>query len=205
MLKQLFTGFLSFIFATVVYCCNCENTLPQLSREETEKYDLIFTGFVNNIHEQNNEWYAEFVVEQPFKGLIPRDIKILYDGTTSCQMHFLKGDQWLIYAKMDSVKRKWTVNYCERSRKFPEPDEEDQYTIYSGKTLDEELSFLAKNYNTGQIVGEDTLTMIEKENKIVVDSQRNMNYGSPRQKIILLICSLAGMIIVYLIIKKFVK
>lgn len=205
MLKQLFTGFLSFIFATVVYCCNCENTLPPLSREETEKYDLIFTGFVNNIHEQNNEWYAEFVVEQPFKGLIPRDIKILYDGTTSCQMHFLKGDQWLIYAKMDSVKRKWTVNYCERSRKFPEPDEEDQYTIYSGKTLDEELSFLAKNYNTGQIVGEDTLTMIEKENKIVVDSQRNMNYGSPRQKIILLICSLAGMIIVYLIIKKFVK
>lgn len=205
MLKQLLTGFIAFLFITAVYCCNCETNLPPLSREETDPYDLIFTGYVNNVHEQNNEWYAEFVVEQPFKGLIPRDIKILYDGTTSCQMHFLKGDQWLIYAKMDAVKKKWTVNYCERSRKFPEPDEEDQYTIYSGKTLDEELAFLSKNYNTGQIVGEDTLTMIEKENKIVVDSQRDMNYGSPRQKIILLICSLAGMIIVYLIIKKFVK
>lgn len=205
MLKVIIGLVITLSFGIMGYACNCETTLAPISKTETDKYALIFTGYVNDIHEQNKEWYAEFVVDRPFKGLIPRDIKILYDGTTSCQMHFLKGDQWLIYAKMDSVKRKWTVNYCERSRKFPEPDEEDQYTIYSGKTLDEELSFLAKNYNTGQIVGEDTLTMIEKENKIVVDSQRNMNYGSPRQKIILLICSLAGMIIVYLIIKKFVK
>jgi hypothetical protein len=189
--------------------CNCETTLPEISREETEQYSLIFTGYVKNLYvlrdKPATEYYAEFVVNKPFKGLVPRDIKIFYDGSTSCQMHFLPGDEWLLYVKKDSVDKKWTVNYCERSRRYAEPGEEDQYTIYSGMTLEEELKFLETNYASGQVVGEDTLTMIEEEDKIVIDSRRDVNYGTPRQKIILLACSLLGMIIIYFIIRKFVK
>jgi len=72
-------------------------------------------------------------------------------------------------------------------------------------TIDEEIRFLAKTYSSGQTVGEDTLTMIEEDKKIVVDVNRQQNLGTPKEKLILLICSLTGMIIIYLIIKKFVK
>ncbi len=203
---------LTFLFVytcTSIYPCNCETSLPKISREETETYTLIFTGYVKKLYvvekESGKEFFAEFVVSQPFKGLVPRDIKIAYDGITSCQMRFLPGDEWLLYVKKDSVNKKWWVNYCERSRRYAEPGEEDEYTVYSGMTLDEELRFLGKNYASGQIVGEDTLTMIEEENKIVIDSRRDVHYGTPREKIILLICSLAAMIIIYWIIKRFVK
>ena len=187
------------------YSCNCETNLPKISREETDPYTVVFSGYIKKLHHQGNDNYAEFVVSTPYKGLVPRDIKISYDALTSCKMPFFPGDQWLIYAKKDTVNKKWLVNFCERSRKFPEGDEMDDYTIYSGITLEEELKFLELNYTSGQIVGQDTLTMIIEQKKIVIDSSRDMNYGTPREKIILLICSLAAMIIIYLIIKKFVK
>ena len=206
MLKKIF-GFLVIGFLTLNYvlACNCETNLPKISREQTDQYDLIFSGYIKRIIHQPNEDYAEFVVGVPYKGLIPRDIKIGYDNATSCKMPFFPGDEWLIYAKKDSINKKWLVNYCERSRKFPGGDEMDDYTIYSGVTLNEELAFLEMSYNNGQIVGEDTLTMIQEDKKIVIDARRDDNYGTPREKIILLACSLAGMIIIYLIIKRFVR
>ncbi len=206
MLKKIGVLLLAFCFTHVlIFSCNCETTLAKISKEETDQYAVIFTGYIKKLIHQDQDNYAEFVVNTPFKGLVPRDIKISYDALSSCKMPFFPGDEWLIYAKKDSVNKKWMVNYCERSRKFPEGDETDDYTVYSGITLQEELKFLSQNYSTGQTVGEDTLTMIQEDNKIVIDSRRDDNYGSPRQKIILLICSLAGMIIIYLIIKRFVK
>jgi hypothetical protein len=189
----------------LAFSCNCETMLPKISKEETDVYTVIFTGYIKKLIHQDADNYAEFVVNVPYKGLVPRNIKIYYDGTTSCKMPFFPGDEWLIYAKKDSIQKKWTVNYCERSRKFPEGDEMDDYTVYSGMPLEEELQFLDKHYSSGQTVGEDTLSMLEEDNKIIIDSRRDDNYGTPRQKIILLICSLAGMIVIYLVIKKFVK
>ncbi len=206
MLNRIFL-LLVLLFSAVsfVYPCNCETTLPKISKEQTDAYTIVFSGYIKRLIHQGADNYAEFVVEKPYKGLVPRDIKISYDAVTSCKMPFFPDDQWLIYAKLDSVNKKWMANFCERSRKFPEPDETDEYTIYSGITLTEELKFLELNYSSGQIVGQDTLTMIQEEKKIVIDSRREQDYGTPRQKLILLICSLAGMIIIYFIIRKFLK
>lgn len=206
MLNKSIISFLAFFLAiSSVLPCNCPTTLPKISKEETDGYTVIFSGFIKKIYHLEDGDYAEFVVNNPYKGLVPRDIKIAYDNNTSCKMPFYEGDEWLIYSKKDSVNKKWTVNFCDRSRKFPEGDETDEYIIYSGMTLDEEIKFLSKTYSGGQMVGEDTLTMIEDEKKIVIDAARPQNFGTPREKLILLICSLAGMIIIYLIIKKFVK
>ena len=205
MLKK--TGICAFVlYLTMVmaHACTCD-PLPKITRDQTDVYTVVFSGYIKQLIHQPDEDYAEFVVRNPYKGLVPRDIKIAYDNRTSCKMPFFPGDEWLIYAKKDSLHKKWRVNSCERSRKFPEGDETDDYTVYSGITLDEELKFLALNYSNGQIVGEDTLTMIQEEKKIVIDARRDDNYGTPRQKIILLICSLAGMIIIYFIIRRFVK
>ena len=185
--------------------CNCKDQLKKISKEQTDQYNVVFHGYIKQLIHQDTDDYAEFVVSTPYKGLVPRDIKIYYDSRTSCQMPFFPGDEWLIYAKKDSANKRWTVNYCERSRKYPEGDEMDNYTVYSGNTLQEELDFLEINYSNGQIVGEDTLTQIEEKDIKVIDARREDNYGTPKQKIILLICSLAGMIIVYLIIRKFLK
>jgi hypothetical protein len=205
MLRRYFLSAILFLYGAVVFPCNCVTTLPKISKEETDQYTVIFSGFIKKLIHQPDGDYAEFVVNTPYKGLVPRDIKISYDNITSCKMPFFPGDEWLIYSKKDSVNKKWLVNFCERSRKFPEGDETDEYTVYSGMTIEEELRFLGKNYSTGQTVGEDTLTMIQEEKKIVIEVERDQNFGTPRQKLILLICSLAGMIIIYLIIKRFVK
>jgi len=205
MLREFFSSVTFIFFGSLIFPCNCETILPKISKEETDQYTVIFSGFIKKIIHQPDGDFAEFVVNVPYKGLIPRDIKISYDNSTSCKMEFFPGDEWLIYSKKDSVNKKWTVNFCDRSRKYPEGDETDNYTIYSGMTIDEEIRFLAKTYSSGQTVGEDTLTMIEEDKKIVVDVNRQQNLGTPKEKLILLICSLTGMIIIYLIIKKFVK
>src|SRR5688572_22690124 len=205
MLRWILIGMLCATTNLVSFACNCETTLPKISKEETDKYNLIFTGYIKRLVHQSNGDFAEFTVDIPYKGLVPRDIKISYDALTSCKMPFYEGDQWLIYAKKDSVTKRWRVDFCERNRKFPEGDETDEYTVYSGMTLQEELNFLAMNYSTGQVVGQDTITMIEEEKKIVIDARREMDHGTPRQRIILLICSLAGMIIIYFIIRKLLK
>jgi hypothetical protein len=192
-----FTGFAQ----EFAQACNCKNQLKEISKEQTDQYDVVFHGYIKQLIHQDKEDYAEFVVSTPYKGLVPRDIKIFYDSRTSCQMPFFPGDEWLIYAKKDSAHKRWTVDYCERSRKFPEGDDMDYYTVYSGNTLQEELDFLEINYSNGQIVGEDTLTMIEEKDIKVIDAHRADNYGTPREKIILLICSLAGMIVIYFIMR----
>jgi hypothetical protein len=206
MLKKIGIGIIVWhLTGMVAYACNCETTLSKISKTEADQYTVIFSGYIKRLIHQPEDDYAEFVVRTPYKGLVPRDIKISYDAKTSCKMPFFPGDEWLIYAKKDSLNKKWMVNSCERNRKFPEGDEVDDYTVYSGITLDEELKFLELNYSSGQVVGDDTLSMIVEENKVVIDSRRDDNYGTPREKIILLICSLAGMIIIYLVIKRFVK
>lgn len=182
--------------------CNCKDQLPKISKAQTDEYDIVFHGYIKKLIHQTVDDYAEFVVSTPYKGLVPRDVKIFYDARTSCQMPFFPGDEWLIYAQKDSANKRWKVDYCERSRKFPEGDELDEYTVFTGNTLQEELSFLDKNYSNGQIVGEDTLTQIEEKNITVIDAHRHDNYGTPREKIILLICSLAGMIVIYLVMRK---
>lgn len=203
--KTCFAIVLFYFSNTLIFSCNCITNLPKISKEQTDAYTVIFSGYIKRLINQQNENYAEFVVAKPYKGLVPRDIKISYDAVTSCQMPFIEGDQWLIYAKKDTIHKKWMVNYCERSRKFPEGDEEDEYTVFSGITLQEELRFLEINYSSGQIVGEDTLTMITEQKKIIIDARRDDNYGTPQQKFILLICSFAGMILIYFIIRKFLK
>jgi len=205
MLRWIFTLLICLLVNVGSFACNCETNLPKISKEETDKYSLIFTGYIRRLIHQENGDFAEFTVDIPYKGLVPRDIKVSYDNVTSCKMPFYEGDQWLIYARRDSITKIWSVNYCERNRKFPEGDEIDNYTVYSGITLKEELNFLARNYSTGQVVGQDTITMIEDEKKIVIDARRDMDHGTPRQRIILLICSLAGMIIIYFIIRRFLK
>ena len=205
MLRRYFLLALLFLYGSALFPCNCTTTLPKISKKETDQYTVIFSGFIKKLIHQADGDFAEFVVNTPYKGLVPRDIKISYDNVTSCKMPFFPGDEWLIYSKKDSVNKKWLVNFCDRSRKFPEGDETDEYTVYSGMTLDEEIRFLSKTYSSGQTVGEDTLTMIQEEKKIVIEAERDQNFGTPREKLILLICSLAGMIIIYLIIKKFVK
>lgn len=205
MLKRSLFTFLFFGVYILAYPCNCEVKLDGISKSETDQYTVIFTGYVKRIHQVDGDDIAEFVVDQPYKGLVPRDIKISYDARTSCQMHFLPGDQWLIYAKKDTINKKWLVHYCERSRRFPEPGETDEYTTYTGITLEEELSFLGKNYSSGQIVGTDTLTMIEEQDLQVVEMDRRLKHANPIQMIILLACSFAGMIVIYYIIRRFLK
>src|SRR5688572_1064345 len=183
------------------HACNCKDPLKKISKDQTDQYDVVFHGYIKKLIHQDSADFAEFVVSTPYKGLVPRDIKISYDAKTSCQMPFFPGDEWLIYAKKDSLNKQWKVEYCERSRKFPEGDEMDNYTVFSGNTLQQELDFLEMNYSNGQIVGEDTLTMIDEKNITVIDAHRADNYGTPRQKIILLICSLAGMILIYAVMR----
>jgi len=207
MLKKYIIGVFLILQSCVnlIAGCNCETMLDPISKPETDKYSVIFTGYIKKLYHQENGDFAEFVVSNPYKGLVPRNIHIAYDNVTSCKMPFFPGDEWLIYAKKDSVNKKWTVNYCERSRKFPEGDETDDYTVYSGITIDEEIYFLSKTYPSGQVVGEDTLTMIEEDKRVVVNVERDQNFGTPKQKLILLICSLGGMILIYWIIRKFLK
>lgn len=184
--------------------CNCPNFLPKLTKEETDKYEIIFKGKITDIQDENNKFSAKFKILEPLKGLIPDGIVISYDGLTSCAMPFDVNDTWLIYANKDSITHSyWTVNFCDRSRKFlNESDTIDMYTVYSGITMKEEYEFIRSNYPTGQVLSADSINMIEQKDLTVIDARRDLNHASPTMKFVLIGVSIVVLVAIYLLLKK---
>jgi hypothetical protein len=85
----------------------------------------------------------------------------------------------------------------------PLSSENDEYTIYTQMTWEEEILFLEKNFPKKDFSTREVVK--EADNKKVIDATRPLEHATNREKIILVLVSFVGMLIIYFIVKKVLK
>lgn len=184
-----------FIILNWSFALACQCPLTTLSKEECNKYDIIFRGKVKSNStcvDKNGE--AAFEILELYKGRVNVTFKVLYECEVECAQVFNAGEEWIIYTnykQADKAKMDW----CSRSRKYFKHEKEDFYTATYGNNYDDELTFLRKNLGTYKVMKEREENQAGKRN--IIPSQT--------QLIITLFISLAVVILFLQLFKKFFK
>ncbi len=201
-----FSFFFLFLIAGFhqAFACNCEGVLPSIGFEQTEQYDLIVVGKIDAVKTFSSaENVAEVTGRTLYKGAIAEHFEVYFASKTSCLIPFLEQEYWLIYAKKDSLNpQKYIVNYCERTRKWVQSNTNDDYIISSGITYMEEIAFLERTYPKKDFFTEEQLHKINDKNQRELTADRRLEQASPKQKIIILIVSVAAFALIYFLVRK---
>lgn len=197
----LFSCWLSTLSALA---CNCDGTLPPISFEQTESYDVIVVGKVDSVKSATNNQNVVFLSGHSlYKGLVTNQFQVFFANKTSCLIPFLEQEYWLIYAHKDSTDNsKLLVDYCGRTRKWVKSNANDEYIITSGITYMEELSFLEKNYPKSDFFTSDQLDNIQTNNKIVITADRRLEQATSSQKVLFIIISIVVFAFIYILVRK---
>jgi hypothetical protein len=183
------------------YCYSCEcPPLEPVSKKISDNYDVVFYGRVDSIIPCSNSGIgtAYFTIISLYKGSAEQKVAIDYDCTSSCMMSFLKGEEWLVYATYQHFDL-LTVNICGHSRKKSLEGSADFYQVASGRTFEQENEFLEITFGSQPFSSHNKLNDQQRE------LQPHNEQPSSVNKLILLIVSLAVMLIIYFISKKFFK
>jgi len=172
----------------------CQCPVTALNDKETNKYDLIFKGKIKSIKlTENSNSEAIFDVDELYKGNTPKEFKVLFDKNDECKIELNAGDEWIIYTNYIQVD-KAKLDFCSRSRKYIKNIKEDYFAVTTGISFDEELRYLQTKLGLHKLLKE-TPNKVEGRNQI----------PTANQFIVILICSLVGIIAFYWLIKKFLK
>lgn len=192
LLKTYTIIILFFLVSNISFACQCPVTV--LNETETNKYDLIFKGKIISINlkaDANSE--AIFELNELYKGNSRKQFKVLFNNADPCKLEMRLGEEWIIYTnykQIDNAK----LDFCSRSRKFFRNQKEDFFEITSGLSYGEEVRYLQNKLGLHKLLRDD-INKVENRNKI----------PSKNQFTIILICSLAGIIVFYWLIKKLLK
>ncbi len=180
------------VFVTkVATACQCPIT--SLSDQELLKYDIIFKGKINAIKLSGANSEAIYSVDELYKGNISQDFHVFFDDKDNCKLELRVGDEWIIYTnyrQIDNAK----LDFCSRSRKFIKNIKEDFFAVTTGVSYDEELLFLQTKLGLHKLL-KNNPNRVENRNIIPTSNQF----------IIVLICSLLGIIFFYWIFNKIFK
>lgn len=131
-----------------VMACDCpQGKAPTV--KELEAYELIFEGKVDSVtHCKDGTALAWFHVADVFKGNAFTSFPVVFDCSSDCQMSFVAGETWMIFATAGKQYQTAATEFCSRSRKQPKAGEQDLYSVSSGGlTYDQEKNFLAQNFS----------------------------------------------------------
>ncbi|MCD6067629.1 MAG: hypothetical protein K0S33_2455 [Bacteroidetes bacterium] len=181
-------------FAYSTAACECPE-LPRLNKEYAETYQLIFKGAVKTVGTCNKVNKAHFIVHELFKGSSPKEIDVYFDCTGDCAMSFNPGETWIIYANYAQLGKP-DISFCSRSRKQVDNEVQVQANfIPSDLSFGQELEWLQTNL--------DAQAFLETNNN--ADFSHKNELPTPEKAIVLVAISFAGMLILYFVIRKFMK
>jgi|GEM_PF-607031 len=189
--------------------CDCPEHPGEVNKSIVESYDLIFRGKVQDAGICRNKTAAAV-----FKGLelfrgqqVPEQLSLLYNCGSACTYAFEKNDEWLVYARKDSIAPgNYRIVYCERSRRFSADKKDDSYTMYNDMSWDEELKYLRKKVHPKPLfIANSDVEKIQNENLKVIDANRDITIRDSRKKMILIAVSFAVMVLFILAFKKWFR
>jgi len=190
-MKHLFFCFLFFAGISRFYACQCP--LSSLTNKELEKYDIIFKGSIKTIELNKSKSFAVFTVSELYKGIISQDFKVLFDDEDACKLELRVGDEWIIYSNYYQVNNA-KLNFCSRSRKYIKNIKEDFFAETTGISYDEELRYLQTNLGKHKLLRKEIKTF---ENRNIIPNSK--------QFIIIILCSIIGLIAFYKAFNIFFK
>jgi hypothetical protein len=180
-----------FFLSKLSLACQCPVT--SLSKQETDKYDLIFRGKISALKMDGSKGEALFMISELYKGNSTEHFKILFDDADACKLELREGDEWIIYTNYTQIDRA-KLDFCSRSRKYIKNIKEDFFEVNTGVTYDEEFLYLREKLGLHKFLKENPNRV---ENRNIIPSRT--------QFAIVLICSLIGIIFFYWIIRKILK
>ena len=175
--------------------CNCDESKIAFSQNYIASHQLIFRGKTISLEKGQDYAMAHFSVTQIFKGSCPKEITVYYDNKNECSLKIGAGEDWLIYANFKQLQKPF-VELCSRSRKNvvnTNKNVERQY-IKSDLSIDAECEKLQEQLGLHNFSGQ------------LADDNRHRNVIPDfTQRIILILLSVAGFVIIYLVLNKFFK
>lgn len=176
--------------------CNCDESKLAFSQSYYDSHKLIFRG--KTVVIANGEGFSKvtFLVTQLFKGSSTKEVDVYFDGKAACNLKFNTGEDWLIYANYRQLKKPF-VEYCSRSRKN---------VINTNKNI--ELSYIksdltvdAESEKLREQLGIQNFSTQDKEE----DNSHNNIIPSFWERIVLILCSIGGFVLIYLGTNKLLK
>lgn len=176
--------------------CECDESKMTFSQQYISSHGLIFRGKTVSIAEGEDFNKVTFVITQLFKGSCPKEIDVYFDKKGKCQLKFNTGEDWIIYANFKQMQKPF-VEYCSRSRKnviITNKNVEVQYAK-TDLTVDAECEKLQQQMGTQNFTSQQ-----KEENNL----HSNVIPGF-WQRIVLILCSAAGFVMIYLGANKLLK
>lgn len=172
----------------------CECPLSKLSKDECNKYEIIFRGIIKTVKNCDGKYgEIDFEIKELYKGNATKNFKVLYVCKNECAQPLLVGDEWIIYTNYKQINNA-LLDWCSRSRKFIKVSKQDFYIATLGNDYDEEVKFLLEKLGLHRFV-EATDNGATGRNKI----------PTLWQSAIILISSLVVLLLFYYLFNRFVK
>jgi len=182
---------LSFIGGIIA--CDCPALAP-LTIVECRKFDVILQCKIDSVSSCKGKSIAYAEIIEVYKGNESSVLQFEFDCSSSCQMSFANGEQWLIYGKYNGEK-KLEVAFCDRNRKQIADSQKDYFAISSGLSFDEEIRYLVKNIGL-------KISRVKKNKQAIDITQRENDQTSGMNKILLLFVSLILFLVIYYFVNK---
>jgi hypothetical protein len=175
--------------------CTCDEGKLAFSKSYIGAHDLIFRGKSVSIERGSDYGMAKFSVMQLFKGTCPKEITVYFDQKAECSLKIKAGDDWIIYANFKQIQKPF-VEYCSRSRKnvINTNKNVDLQYIKSDLTIDAECEQLQEQ------VGLQKLSAQAEE-----DNRHSNIIPDFSERIILIVCSIVGFVVIYLVLNRLLK
>jgi hypothetical protein len=170
--------------------CNC-TPLGPFSPIDTSAYAVIFQADINTVEIIDGVGKASVTLHELYKGQLDRNVQLQFESTDTCPFPILAGERWLIYGEYFQVKS-ILVDVCGRSRKYFRDLKADFNTLNTGQTYDEEVM---------SVLG----TLGNKSISEAQLSGRELIKPKGYTLIFLIAFSLAGFLLMWFIMKKFLK
>jgi hypothetical protein len=175
--------------------CNCDESKIAFSQSYIESHQLIFRGKTISVGSGTDYAKAVFSVTQLFKGNAPKEVTVYFDMKSACSLKMYAAEDWLIYANYKQLQKPY-VEYCSRSRKnvINTNKNVDLQYVKSDLTVDAESELLLEKLGLQRFAaqaGQDT-----RHSNIIPGFW---------QRVILILASIAGFIVIYLGVNYFLK
>jgi hypothetical protein len=194
-----------FLFSLLAFCilnsefllaqasCNCDEKKVAFSESYINAHQLIFRGKTVSVEKGADYAKANFIISQLFKGSSPQQVTVYFDKKSECNLKMNAGEDWIIYANYKQVQKPF-VEYCSRSRKNVINTNKNVEMQY----IKSDLSVDAESEQLQAQLGQQKFSA-----QAGADNRHSNIIPSFGQRILLILCSIAGFVLIYFLLNRF--